>query len=107
MKNALAGPGEWLGEGVSAAAGAGARWLMGVLRGADPTVSVAGDADGVEERGHRGGGGQDDHRGEQQRQEGDDDGKTGDGGETTHRNLRYIWRATRKRITDHHWYRDG
>ena len=29
MKNALAGPGEGLGEGGSAAAGAGARWLMG------------------------------------------------------------------------------
>ena len=52
MKNALAGPGEGLGEGGSAAAGAGARWLMGVLRGADPTVSVAGDADGIEEFRH-------------------------------------------------------
>jgi len=62
---------------------------------------------GLLSRGHRGGGGQDNHRGEQERQEGDDDGKTGDGGETTHRNLRYIWRATRKRITDHRWYRVG
>ena len=52
MKNALAGPGEGLGEGGSAAAGAGARWLMGVLRGTDPPVSVAGDADGVEELRH-------------------------------------------------------
>lgn len=52
MTDALAGPGEGLGEGGSAAAGAGARWLMGVLRGADPTVSVAGDADGVEELSH-------------------------------------------------------
>ena len=51
-EKALAGPGEGLGEGGSAAAGAGARWLMGVLRGADPTVSVAGDADGVEELSH-------------------------------------------------------
>ena len=47
MTDALAGPGEGLGEGGSAAAGAGARWLMG-----DPTVSVAGDADGVEELRH-------------------------------------------------------
>ena len=52
MKNALAGPGEGLGEGGSAAAGASARWLMGVLRGTVPTVSGAGDADGVEEGGH-------------------------------------------------------
>ena len=52
MKNARAGPGVGLGAGGSAAAGASARWLMGVLRGADPTVSVAGDADGVEELRH-------------------------------------------------------
>ena len=52
MKNALAGPGEGPDEGGSAQASAGARRLMGVLRGADPTVSVAGDADGVEELRH-------------------------------------------------------
>ena len=52
MTNALAGPGKGPGEGGSAAAGGGARWLMGVLRGTDPTVSVAGDADGVEELRH-------------------------------------------------------
>ena len=52
MTNALAGPGKGPGEGGSAAAGAGARWLMRVRRGADPTVSVAGDADGVEELRH-------------------------------------------------------
>lgn len=52
MKNALAGPGEGLGEGGSAAAGAGARWLMRVRRGAAPTASVADDADGVEELRH-------------------------------------------------------
>gem|GEM_PF-4926701 len=36
----------------SAAAGAGARWLMRVRRGAAPTASVADDADGVEELRH-------------------------------------------------------
>ena len=57
---------------------------------------------GLLSHGHRRGGGQDDHRGEQQRQEGQDDGQTRDGGETTHGNLRYIWRATRRGITAHH-----
>ena len=52
MTDALVGPGEGPDEGGSAQASAGARRLMGVLRGADPTVSVAGDADGVEERRH-------------------------------------------------------
>ena len=52
MTDALVGPGEGPGEGGSAQASAGARRLMGVLRGADPTVSVAGDADGVEELSH-------------------------------------------------------
>ena len=77
------------------------------VAGAVARVVSVGIGLGLLSRGHRGGGGQDNHRGEQERQEGDDDGKTGDGGETTHRNLRYIWRATRKRITDHRWYRDG
>ena len=52
MKTPRAGPGVGLGGGGRAPAGAGPRWLMGVLRGADPTVSVAGDADGVEELRH-------------------------------------------------------
>ena len=52
MKNALAGPGEGLGEGGSSADGAGARWIMRIQRGAGPPASGAGDADGVEELRH-------------------------------------------------------
>ena len=49
-------------------------------------------------RRHRSGRGQDDHRGEQERQEGQDDEKTRGGGETTHGDLQDIWQPTRKRI---------
>ena len=94
-----------LAGGVSTS-GSGGLIVTDVAGAVAPVASV-GIGLGLLSRGHRGGGGQDNHRGEQERQEGDNDGKTGDGRETTHENLRYIWRATRKRITDHRWYRVG